>query len=217
MPMRWLFIIAVCASSAVAHAGGRVEGTVTVSRPEGVDPSPVLIYVVGYTEKAPKTTPRILQKGKKFLPDLVAITAGQSVAFPNGDPFLHNVFSSTSSRPFDLGSYREGQSRSRAFPDPGVVDVFCNIHSEMSATIVVLPNRRFTFAAADGSFVIDGVRAGTWKVFAYSRRARRPVSATVEVSDDGTATVDLALEEFARDFAHPNKYGEPYRDPEKYR
>jgi plastocyanin len=213
-----LAIAVVAAAPVAAHADdGRIEGTVTVTRPEGVDPGPVLVYVVGFTEKAPSKTVTVLQKNREFQPDLVAITAGQSVAFPNGDPFLHNVFSPTRARSFDLGSYRKGKTKSRKFPKAGVVDVFCNIHPQMSATIVVLPNRRFTFVADDGSFAIDGVPEGTWKVFAYSRRAVAPVHAEVEVGGSGTTTVDLALEETVRDFTHTNKYGEAYRDDRRYR
>jgi plastocyanin len=211
--MRALIVIGVILGLAAARAdAGTVEGTVTVTRPEGVDASPVLVYLVGFDEKAPKKTVEILQKGKKFLPDLVAITAGQTVSFPNGDPFLHNVFSPSSARPFDLGSFPEGKKRSRTFPDTGVIDVFCNIHPEMSATIVVLPNRRFAFADDDGHFSIDGVPEGSWTIYAYSRHARKPVKADVTVTADGTATVDLALEEVARDFQHKNKYGEDYKD-----
>jgi plastocyanin len=211
--MKALVVLALLAG--VAHAGGgTVSGTVSVKRPKGVDASPILVYVTGFDEDPAKSTPEIVQKHKKFTPDLVAITAGQSITFPNGDPFLHNVFSPTPSRRFDLGSYRKGKSKSRKFPKAGVVDVFCNIHPEMSATIVVLPNRRFTFAKDDGSFTIEGVPAGTWHVFAYSRRATKPVSAEITVSDGGTATVSLDLEETVRDFAHENKYGEKYRDDE---
>lgn len=197
---------------------GRIVGTVTVTRPEKVEATPVLVYVVGFTETAPDTVPEILQKDKKFHPDLLAITAGQTVSFPNGDPFLHNVFSPTASRRFDLGSYRKGKTKTRLFPKAGVVDVFCNIHPEMSATIVVLPNRRFTFTDDAGHFSIDGVPPGTWNVFAYSRRATGPVHIEITVTASATATADLALTETVRDFSHVNKYGEKYRgDDDGYR
>ncbi len=205
-------IVLVMLAGAARADAGLVEGTVTVTRPEGVDASPVLVYVVGFEEKAPKRTVTIKQKKKRFSPQIVAITAGQTISFPNGDPFLHNVFSPSSTRPFDLGSFPEGETRERTFPETGLIDVYCNIHSEMSATIVVLPNRRFAFTDAAGHFAIKGVPAGTWTVYAYSRRAREPVSVQVTVTEDGTVTTELSLEEIARDFKHRNKYGEDYRD-----
>jgi plastocyanin len=205
-------IVLVMLAGAARADAGTVEGTVAVTRPEGIDASPVLVYLVGFEEKAPKQAVTIAQKKKRFSPQIVAITAGQTVSFPNGDPFLHNVFSPSSTRPFDLGSFPEGEARKRTFPETGILDVYCNIHSEMSATIVVLPNRRFAFTDADGHFTIKGVPAGTWTVYAYSRRAREPVSAQVTVTENGAATADLSVEEIARDFKHRNKYGEAYRD-----
>jgi plastocyanin len=192
--------------------GGVLRGTVTVARPEGVPAGPVLVYVVGFTERAPSTAVVVKQVGKRFDPDLIAATAGQTLEFPNGDPFLHNVFSPSSERSFDLGSYPRGDSRSRTFPRPDVIDIFCNIHPEMSATLVVLPNTRFAIAAPDGRFAIGNVPVGTWTVFAYSRRATRPVRAKVTITAGAPTEVELRLDEVPRDFAHPNKYGEPYRD-----
>jgi len=219
--MRPVIVLLALLVSVPAHADdrktGTVRGTITVDRPPNVVAGAILVYVVGFEEPAGSSTPRILQRDRQFLPDLVAITAGQSVSFPNGDPILHNVFSPTPERRFDLGSYRKGDTRKRAFPRAGVVDVFCNIHPGMSATIVVLPNRRFAFADASGAFTIEGVPAGTWKIFAYSRRARTPVSAKVTVTAGVAAEVGLTLEEVARDFRHRNKYGEQYRDPDRYR
>jgi len=147
----------------------------------------------------------------------VGLTAGQSVAFPNGDPFLHNVFSPTDTRRFDLGSYEKGQVRTRKFPEPGVIDVYCNIHPEMSATVVVLPNRRHVIAKPDGSFTIEGVPAGMWSVFAYSRRAAHPVSVKVDVGATATAAIQLELDEVQREFKHENKFGEKYRAGDEYR
>ena len=160
--------------------------------------------------------PQIVQRQKHFVPDLVAVTAGQKIAFPNADPILHNVFSLSPTRKFDLGSYRKGDSKEKQFPTTGVVDVYCNIHPEMAATILVLPNRRFARVGADGRFAIDGVPPGTWSAFAYTRLATKPASATVTVTAGGAAEVTFALVRGA-DAAHQNKYGEHYRDPEKYR
>jgi len=200
-----------------ASSTGSITGRVAVSRPDGQAAAPVLIYVVGFTEPAPPTTAVVQQKDKHFVPDLVAITAGESVSFPNGDPFLHNVFSPTDAHRFDLGSYKQGDTRTRKFPAPGVSDVYCNIHPEMSATIVVLPNHAFVFAAADGGFTIDAVPAGTWTIYAYSRRAAGPVRAEVQVGAGAATEVELQLDETARDFVHKNKYGENYRGDGEYR
>lgn len=200
-----------------AHAGA-LTGTVTVTDPEGkaVNPAGAIVYVVGFTEPPPSSAVTIEQRGRRFVPELVAVTAGQEITFPNRDAFLHNVFSSSSTRPFDLGSYKQGESKKKGFPKPGVVDVYCNIHPEMAATILVLPNRKFARVDGTGRYVIEGLPKGKWQAFAYVRLAAKPVSAPIEISDDGRTTLDLTI---ARGAAapHPNKYGETYRDPAKYR
>jgi plastocyanin len=206
-------VTVVSVLAGAAHAGGRVVGKVTVTGPGGARAAAgVIVYVVGFAGSAPSDAPaaRIAQKGRKFVPDLVAITVGQSVSFPNRDNFLHNVFSQSTARKFDLGSFKKGESKDKTFPSPGVIDVYCNIHPEMAATILVLPNRRHTRAAADGSYAIEGVPAGTWTVFAYARRMTKPVSTKVTVVDGQDAKVDLVLARGAEP-AHVNKFGEQYR------
>lgn len=202
----------------VAHAGGgRVVGKVAVTEADGkASTADVIVYIVGFNERAdPKAAATIAQKGRKFLPDLVAVTVGQSVSFPNNDPFLHNVFSQSTARKFDLGSFKKGDTKEKSFPNPGVIDVYCNIHPEMAATILVLPNNRHTRAAADGTFAIDGVPPGTWTVFAYARRAVKPSSAKVTVVAGQETKVDLALVRGAEP-PHENKFGEKYKDPKTY-
>ena len=207
-------LVALALLAGTAHAGGRVVGKVTVTDANGkAATSDVIVYVVGFTEQPSATVgATITQKGRKFVPDLVAITVGQTINFPNGDAFLHNVFSQSPARKFDLGSFKKGETKDKQFPNAGVVGVYCNIHPEMAATILVLPNQRHTRAAADGSFTITGVPAGRWTVFAYSRRATKPVSAAVTVVEGADATVNLALVRGAEP-PHVNKYGEKYKDP----
>ena len=213
--MRGALAIAICAlsASAAAEPGGRVVGTVKVTEADGKPASAadVIVYVVGFTEPPGKDKTTVAQKGRKFVPDLVAITVNELVEFPNLDPYLHNVFSQSGARKFDLGSFKRGESKEKQFPTPGVVDVYCNIHPEMAATILVLPNRRHVVAQADGHYAIDGVPPGDWTVFAYTRRATKPVSAKVSVRSGAEVTVDVAIVRGAEP-AHLNKYGEKYHD-----
>jgi plastocyanin len=211
---RLLVLVGVVgAASAVAAApAGRVVGKVAIT--EAADGKPALgadaiVYVVGFTEPPSSEMAKIMQQGRKFVPDLIAITVGESVAFPNGDPFFHNVFSQSTARKFDLGSFRKGESKDKEFPRPGVVDVYCNIHPEMAATILVLPNRRHTRTRGDGSFVLDGVPPGNWTVFAYTRRATKPVSLKITVKSGADTAIDLALQR-GTEPEHLNKYGEKY-------
>lgn len=201
-----------------AAPAGVLSGSVSVVDSEGkaVNPAGAIVYLVGFTEEPPKTTATIEQRNRQFVPELLPITAGQEISFPNRDAFLHNVFSSSSARPFDLGSYKQGESKKKSFPKPGAIDVYCNIHPEMAATILVLPNRRWARVDGAGRYQIDGVPKGKWTAFAYVRLATKPVSAAIEISDEAAATLDLTIARGAAK-AHVNKYGEAYRDPKKYR
>ncbi len=221
--MRALVVLA--ALGGVAHGGpaGRVIGTVKITEADGKPStgSDAIVYVVGAAAPKPRTPGpkvKIEQKGRKFVPDLIAVTVGDTVNFPNVDPFLHNVFSQSGTRKFDLGSFKKGDSKDKEFPAPGVVDVYCNIHPEMAATILVLPNRFHTRTSADGKFTLDGVPPGEWTLFAYTRRAARPVSAKITVTAGTDTTVDIGLQRGAEP-PHLNKYGEKYRpeSPGPYR
>jgi plastocyanin len=211
-----LATLAIFGGTAAAETGGRVTGTVKVVEPDGspAESADVIVYVVGFSEPPSTEVTTVAQKGRKFVPDLVAITVNERVAFPNFDPFLHNVFSQSGPRKFDLGSYGKGDSKDKQFPQSGAVDVYCNIHPEMAATILVLPNRRHVRAAANGQFTIDGVPPGDWTVFAYTRRATKPTSTKVSVKAGADTTLDLEIVRSAEP-AHLNKYGEKYKDSPK--
>jgi len=194
-------------------ATGKIHGKVTVTEADG-KPAPgadVIVYILAnnFSEPGGNATEKIAQKGRKFVPDLVAITKDDWVEFPNEDPFLHNVFSQSPPRKFDLGQFKKGESKKKQFDQTGVVDVYCNIHPEMAATILVLPNKKHVRADAQGKYVLEGVPAGTVTVFAYTRRATKPISSQVTVSANGDANVDLALVRGAEP-PHMNKYGEKY-------
>lgn len=217
MGHRLLVTALVLVAAPAAWAGpapGRVVGTVAVTEADGKAAASVdaIVYVVGFSEDPDKSGPTatIAQQGRKFVPDLVAITKGETVTFPNNDPFYHNVFSLSAARKFDLGSFKKGEHKDKEFPDPGVVDVYCNIHPEMAATILVLPNKRHARTQANGAFTLEGVPPGDWTVFAYTRRAAKPVSAKIKVTSGADTKIDLALQRGAEP-DHMNKFGEKYK------
>ena len=113
----------------------------------------------------------IAQKDEQFVPHVVAVTAGSSVSFPNEDPFFHNVFSLSRGATFDLGRYPvRRQSRAQVFTQPGIVKVFCHIHSHMSAVIRVFDHPWFTIPDDQGTFTIDGVPPGEHTLVAWHER-----------------------------------------------
>jgi plastocyanin len=131
---------------------------------------------VVYLERAPRGAfgepderrVRLDQRGERFVPHLVAITVGSIVDFPNNDRTYHNVFSLSDVKSFDLGRYAAGQSKAVRFDRPGIVRVFCDIHSHMSAFVLVFAHRFFAVTDADGRFRIDNVPAGAYTVVMWN-------------------------------------------------
>jgi Copper binding proteins, plastocyanin/azurin family len=151
----------------------------------------------------------LLQKNKTFQPRVLAVPIGSSVDFPNNDGIFHNVFSLSDPQPFDLGLYRAGDTKQRTFTAPGIYRVFCNIHPQMTAIIVVTPSAFTTIVGADGRFSLD-LPPGRYKITALSERAS---AASVDAtSAAGVATVpEMTLDETSWGFAqHKNKYGKDY-------
>ncbi len=135
--------------------------------------SHVAVYLEGGTNSAATEFPKVSmeQRDRRFVPDLVVIPAGGTISFPNFDPIFHNVFSLSKAKSFDLGNYREGQSRLVTFPTPGLVAVYCHLHSNMAASIVVAPSRWAVRVDKDGVFSLKDVPPGTYTVVAWHKTA----------------------------------------------
>jgi plastocyanin len=136
--------------------------------------------------------PQIAQQGKAFIPNLLVIARGATVEFPNWDPFSHNVFSRSRAASFDLDRYPQGQSKSYTFNTAGVVQVFCNIHPQMKAVVVVAPNRYFTRADAQGAFTLRDVPPGRYVLVAWHERAGEQRQ-TIDVPPQGLRGIPLVL------------------------
>ncbi len=154
----------------------------------------VVLYLKGVSHQGPLQPMRtqIRQEHESFSPRVVAITRGSTVDFPNLDPYFHNVFSLSGAATFDLGRYPDGQSRSRQFTKAGLVKVYCHIHSQMSATIVVLDHPYFALADQEGRFTIPNVPPGDYTLVGWHERVGEQTS-RITVSSGETATAEVSL------------------------
>jgi plastocyanin len=139
--------------------------------------SDVIVFLEGHSADAARPIrAQLQQRGQRFEPQLLVVPAGSAVSFPNADPIFHNVFSLSGAKKFDLGYYPAGETRTVRFDEPGVVKVYCHLHPNMYAAIVVVPNRWFTQPADDGAFKLQDVPPGSYRLVAwhisagYSRR-----------------------------------------------
>jgi hypothetical protein len=127
-----------------------------------------------------------------FVPGVLVVQVGDTVGFPNFDPFFHNVFSYSSAARFDLGRYPEGESKTAVMTEPGIVKVYCEVHNSMRGVIIVTENRFHAVVGEDGRFRIDGVPAGTYTLVAW-HVDRGETRQQVTVPEGGTARVTLRL------------------------
>ena len=150
----------------------------------------------------------IEQSGKRFMPGWAVVQRGTTVAFPNKDNIYHNVFSMSPGNAFDLGLYNSSsEGKTHTFSEPGPVDVYCNIHPQMAASVLVVPNRYYAKVKADGSYELAGVPSGRRKIVAWSP-GTKPTSDWVEVAPG--AAVDLNLNLDLKSGSHKNKAGQAY-------
>jgi plastocyanin len=212
-----LGIGAVAAAPPVAP--GRLDGVVTLSSrltrarprvriydepgaraaPAQADDSP-LANLVLYLDSVPPPAGEqarggavvMRQRGERFVPHVLPVLVGTTVEFPNDDPIYHNVFSLSRARTFDLGRYPQGHAKTVRFQTPGVVQVFCHIHADMSGFILVLDNPHFTVPDATGRYALEDIPPGEYRLVAWHERIR-PVTTAVRIASGSATRVDLHI------------------------
>jgi plastocyanin len=193
-----------------AGADGTIRGTVEVRRSQvvtearpasaglGAGPRrpvefrPAVVYLdkaPGGAFELPEPGRAVMnQKDQTFVPHVLAVTVGTVVDFPNSDLTFHNVFSLSKAKTFDLGRYSRGKSKAVRFDRPGVVRVFCDIHSHMSAFVLVFAHRYFAVTDEAGSYAITGVPPGSYRLAVWHEGEVRETRA-VTMPEAGT-TID---------------------------
>lgn len=224
--MTWPWRIFSSLACAAGVYGGSLAGRVELvdSRDPGVrkhrDYSGVVVWLDPVGREPPAAPPRtveMIQKGKRFIPHVLAVPVGTTVEFPNLDPIFHNAFSNFSGQPFDTGLYPPGTSQKVRFRREGVVRVFCNIHSTMSAVIVVTRTPFVAVTSREGVFRIEGVPAGEYRMRVWHERATEETLKALErkiAFGENGGEVQLPVLRISEsgylEVPHKNKYGQDY-------
>jgi plastocyanin len=221
MIWRWLTLFSAAVCAGAATLGGQVE--LTNSREPAVrrhnDYSGVVLWIepANRAAVAPLSARRfeMKQRNKEFVPHVLAIPAGATVDFPNFDPIFHNAFSNFSGQPFDVGLYPPGTTQSVVFRTPGIVRVFCHIHSTMSAIIAVLPTPWYALTPESGRFAIANIPPGEYDLHLFHERALpdnlKFLEHRIAIPESGLTLPLISISETGFVPApHLNKYGKPY-------
>ena len=185
-------------------------------------PAGTVIWLPGVASAAAATAPTatVVSRNKRFEPHVVAVRKGGSVAFPNVDPIYHNAFSVSATNAFDLGLYRKGASRSATMKAPGLVHVYCNIHPDMAAYVMVVEGDLSGVADDAGTLRVAGIPPGRHVVRLWNEMAGEQ-EATFDFAA-GRATnwsVSLDASQYRR-LPHKNKHGKDYppatKDADRY-
>jgi len=211
-----LAIVAGAALPATTDAQGSVTGRITLIERPGEPTNDIqnaVIYLVRMDSASARpraVRSEITMKGRTFEPRVRVVTTGSRVAFPNQDPFSHNIFSTTTGAVFDLGLYPSGKSKDAPFRRAGAFPVYCNIHPRMTAYVVVSPTPWYTQVGNDGRWTIAGVPAGRYQAHVWHERTAEKVI-DIEVGPSGRAAVNVELDARGFRFAqHKNKFGKEY-------
>jgi len=192
MTGRVLPLLAVLAGTPALAGIGTVKGTITSSTGPVRD---AVVLIEGPSVRAQDGAAHVVidQRDQTFVPHVVAVAVGTTVDFPNHDPMLHNVFSASPAKRFDLGMYDRGATRSVTFDTPGVIRIGCNVHPRMEAFVVVHANPYVAVTDALGSYTLTGVPEGDYEIRVWhetlaERRMR------VKVATGRVEALDVRLE-----------------------
>jgi plastocyanin len=201
------------AAAPSAPHGADVRGRLTLldkSDTPAEDVGQAVIWLEGGAGSVTPVQADISTAEKSFTPHLLVVPVGSTVSFPNHDPFNHNVFSLSEEQPFDLGLFGRGEARSVRFTRAGIIRVYCNVHAQMSALVVVRDGPFVAQPSGDGSFTLGTVPPGRYLLHAWHERATE-LTREVDVPAAGLDTLTLTLDASGYRFKpHLNKFGQPY-------
>lgn len=213
-----LLLIVASQVQAEASQGNILRGKVDIFDHDNnrlQDHSNVVVFLEGkgltHTTTSQQDIPKISHKGNQFTPHVLPIVKDGAIDFLNDDDIFHNAFSLSKAKPFDLGIYPSGTSKTVSFEQPGLVKLYCNIHPNMVSNILVLNNPFFVVTAEDGSYEMTGIPNGEYVVRLWSEFGSED-SRTVKFSGNQVQEHRFSLTNKKTIIRHKNKFGMPYRD-----
>jgi plastocyanin len=153
---------------------------------------PVPNAVVSFTPDAGSISSRVAsearidQRGEAFVPLVVVVRKGGNVVFTNSDPTMHQVYSFSATKQFQLEVDKGQTSKPVIFDKAGVAAVGCNIHDKMIAHVVVTEAPLAVVTDAKGQAQIRDVPEGAYHATVWHKQlpTGRPL-ASIEANVSG--------------------------------
>lgn len=193
-------------------AGGSLHGMIKI---DGKVPNGLGVVMLwpdtkgGKAGRPKKRTPKqriVEQRGKTFAPHVTAVPVGSTVSFPNFDSIFHNVFSLSKPKAFDLGMYKNGETREVTLDKPGIVRLGCNLHANMSAYLIVVDAPHYVVVDGDGAYSFKSLVPGKYRVQAWNEQSAEPMTTSLVIKP-GANESDLELKAGAPAAASADKFG----------
>jgi plastocyanin len=148
------------------------------------------------THVKPGAKALMMEQDKLFMPFVLPIQVGTTVAFPNRDPFRHQVYSFSSAKTFELKLTGASEGGTVTFNKEGAIPLGCNIHGNMLAYIYVVDTPYFTTTSAMGMSKLAQVPDGTYavKVWHPDQRDAQIEAGIVTVSNNDNADLSVKIE-----------------------
>jgi plastocyanin len=127
------------------------------------------------------------QRDRQFAPHVMAVPVGSTVSFPNFDGVYHNVFSLAKTKPFDLGIYKNGETRDVTFDQEGILRLGCNMHANMSAYLIVVAAPHYVPTDGAGRFRFSRLQPGKYKMRTWIEGLADPIEQVVAVKEGDNA------------------------------
>jgi plastocyanin len=181
--------LGLAAAAPALGAGGTISGKVEATPPKYLEDT--VVYLKDVSGTFPKRTEKMDQKGMKFLPHVLTVTKGDTVEFLNHDNVAHNVYS-PDSEGYNLGTFKQNETRTHTFDKPGTYTQLCSIHPEMLGYIFVGQNPYAAAVDAKGHYAIKNVPAGTYQLEVWNAKLKAPAK-SVTVAAGQTLTENLTL------------------------
>jgi plastocyanin len=201
---------AAVAQGAVVAVAGRVTLLERSNKPSR-DLGNTVVWLEGAASRVTPGRHDVVISDKTYVPRVLLVPVGSTVSFPNRDPFNHNVFSASDSNAFDLGLFGRGETKQTVLRHPGLVRIFCNVHPRMVAYAVVTGSPHAVLAGSDGSFRLEGITPGRYRLHLWHERVPGDTAQDIVVPPAGLANLAFTLD--ARGYRwqqHKNKTGQDY-------